>query len=323
MNTRKIIIDTDPGFDDMVSILLALASPELTVLGITTVAGNVPLENTTSNALRVIELAERKDIPVYAGSQGPLLRNQVFGKYANLGGLGGNTLPQPALLPEKEHAVDFIVAEGQRAAAEKRSITLCAHGPLTNIALAFLKGGKSFADGIERVVMMGGAFETMGNRMPWAEFNIYADPHAAQVLFSSGMALTLFPLDATFQGLLTPDRMARIRAVSGRVGETMEKLLSIYDRNDKARFGCEGGPLHDPMVIAYLLRPEFFETTASWVAVETESERTAGHTYGDFYQKTGHKPNCDVVRNVNADGFFSLLTERLASYGIHKMGALQ
>lgn len=315
MKTKKIIIDTDPGFDDMVSILLAFASSELEVLGITAAAGNVPLEDTARNALRVCELAEVTDVPVYAGCPGPLLRGQVFGKYADSGGLGGDLLPRPVLQLAEGHAVDFIVNTAREAGKRGERITICAHAPLTNVAMACLMGGPEFVRGVARIVSMGGAFKALGNRVPWAEFNVYADPHAAEVVLSSGIPVTLFPLDATFQGLLTPERMTRIRAVSGRVGETMEKLLGIYDRNDVARYGREGGPLHDPMVVASLLRPELFETTAAWVGIETANPETAGHTYADFRGKLGRKPNCDVVRHVHDDAFFDLITDRLAVYG--------
>lgn len=323
MKTRKIIIDTDPGFDDMVSILLAFASPELEVLGLCAVAGNVPLEDTARNALRVCELAGRADVPVYAGCSGPLLRDQVFGKYAKSGGLGGDLLPVPALRCATGHAVDFMVDAVLEAAAKGERVTICAHAPLTNIAMACLLGGNAFARGVERIVIMGGAFETLGNRVPWAEFNVYADPHAAAMVLASGIPVTLFPLDATFQGLLTPERLDRIRAVSGRVGETMERLLKIYDRNDVARFGQEGGPLHDPMVVAFLVRPELFEATPVWVGVETANSETAGHTYSDFFGKLGRTPNCDVVKRVDSDGYFALITERLAAYGLTQRGETQ
>ncbi|MDL2272359.1 nucleoside hydrolase [Desulfovibrio sp. OttesenSCG-928-I05] len=323
MKTHRIIIDTDPGFDDMVSILLAFASPELELLGICAVAGNVPLEDTARNALRVCELAGRTDVPVFMGCAGPLLRDQVFGKYANSGGLGGDLLPEPALRCAEGHAVDHIVKAARDAAARGETITICAHAPLTNVAMACLMGGEEFVRGVERIIIMGGAFEALGNRVPWAEFNVYADPHAAAVVFASKIPVTLFPLDATFQGLLTPERLDRIRAVSGRVGEVMEKLLKIYDRNDVARYGQEGGPLHDPMVPAFLLRPELFETVPAWVGVETANPESAGHTYCDFFGKLGRKPNCDVVRRVDSDGFFALVTERLAAYGPTQRGETQ
>ncbi len=311
---RKIIIDCDPGFDDMVALLLALASPEVELLGATTVAGNVPLADTSRNALRVLELAGRTDVPVYAGCPGPLLREQVFGKYAASGGLGGDTLPPPATPLAEGHAVDFIIDAAVAAAERGERITLCAQAPLTNIALALLKGGPAACAGLERIVVMGGAFAALGNRVPWAEFNFYADPHAARVVLRSGVPVDLFPLDVTFQALLTKAHVEELRRVAGRVGETIAALLQIYDRNDPVRFGREGGPLHDPMLVASLIRPGLFSSRPAWVDVHADGE-IAGHAYADFSGKTGREPNAAVAARVDEAGYFDLVIARLAAYG--------
>ena len=312
---RKIIVDCDPGFDDMVALLLAFASPEVEVLGVAAVAGNVSLADTAKNALRVCELAGRADVPVYAGCSGPLLRDQVFGKYAVSGGLGGDLLPEPSTPPAKTHAVDFLVAAAVAAARAGEKITVCAQAPLTNIALALLKGGPAMHAGLEKIVVMGGAFAALGNRVPWAEFNFYADPHAARIVLQSGVPVDLFPLDVTFQALLTPDLLERLRSVSGGVGEIIAALLRIYDRNDVARFGREGGPLHDPMLVASLIRPELFAFKPAWVGVDIDGRELAGHAYADLSGKLGRPPNARVATRVDEPGYFELVIERLAVYG--------
>lgn len=312
--TRKIIIDCDPGFDDMVALLLALASPEVEVLGVTAVAGNVPLADTSRNALRVLELAGRTDVPVYAGCPLPILREQVFGKYAASGGLGGDLLPPPVTPVAEGHAVDFIIAAATAASERGESIIVCAQAPLTNIALALLKGGEAVRAGLERVVVMGGAFAALGNRVPWAEFNFYADPHAAAVVLRSGVPVDLFPLDVTFQALLTAAHVEKLRAAAGKVGETVAALLKMYDRNDPVRFGREGGPIHDPMLVASLIRPELFAHTPAWVGVRTDGD-IAGHSYADMSGKTGRASNVRLATRVDEAGYLDLVMERLALYG--------
>lgn len=315
MTRIPLIIDCDPGLDDAVSILLALASPEIDLLGICTVAGNVALEFTQTNARKICELAGRPDIAVYAGCDRPLLRPQIFGKYSESGGLGGDLLPAPTMPLAKGHAVDFLVDQARLAAANGKKLTLCAQAPQTNLALAIVKDTPAMLAGVERIVMMAGAFSALGNRAPWAEFNVFADPHAARIVFESGIPITVLPLDVTFQALLTNRHLSALQAVSGRVGETLARLLQIYDRTDVARFGREGGPLHDPMVVACLLRPDLFESREAYVNVETESPRTLGHTFIDFYKKLPTPPNATVMTRVDEEGFFSFLTERLSIYG--------
>lgn len=317
MTPRPIIIDTDPGVDDAVAILLALASPELEVRAITTVAGNVAAEQTALNARKICELAGRPDLAVHAGCPRPLFRDQIFGKYSGSGGLGAETLPPPTMPLASAHAVDRLRAELVPAAAGSAApVTLCCLGPLTNIAVV-LAHDPGLAKGIERLVIMGGAFAAGGNRTPSAEFNFLADPHAAQRVMGCGAPITLAPLDLTHQALATPERIARIGALNP-VAETVKRLLTFYDRNDPERFGGPGGPVHDACTVAWLLRPELFQSRAAWVQVETAGVLTFGHSAADWWGTTGHAPNVDVLTRLDADGFFALLTERLAAYGAQR-----
>ena len=311
MTPRPIIIDTDPGVDDAIAILLAAASPELDILGICAVAGNVPLAATRINARKVCELAGRPDIPVYAGCDRPLLRDQIFGKYSGESGLGGTLLPEPTMPEQPTHAVDFL-SETLLAAAngERPKVTVCTLGPLTNLAVA-LAMRPEIALGIETIVTMGAAFRVLGNRSPSAEFNILADPHAARVVFACGAPIVLAPLDMTFQALATPERVARIRALDTPVATAAADLITYYDRNDPERYGAVGGPLHDPTVIGHLLAPDIFEGSKAWVGVDCEGTLTLGHTVADWWRKTDNPPNARVLTGLNAERFFALLTERL------------
>ncbi len=313
MTARPVIIDTDPGVDDAIAILLALASPELEVLGICAVAGNVPLAATRVNARRVCELAGRPDIAVFAGCPGPLLRDQIFGKYSGESGLGGTLLPEPEMPERPEHAVEFLSTSLAEAVAGKRErITVCTLGPLTNVAIA-LAQRPELAAGIERIVAMGGAFSVLGNRTPSAEFNILADPHAARIVFNAGAPITLAPLDMTFQALATPERIEVIRSLDTPVTAAAAELITYYDRNDPERYGAVGGPLHDPTVIAWLLEPGIFEGRDAWIGVDCESPLTLGHTVVDWWRKTGRPANAHVLTGLDAGRFFGLLTERLAA----------
>ncbi len=308
---RPIIIDTDPGQDDAVAILLALASPELEVVGITAVAGNVPLRLTALNARKVCELAGRPDIAVYAGADRPLQRDLVTAEEVHgKSGLDGPDLPEPATPPQAQHAADFI-GETVMARPEK-SVTLCALGPLTNIALAFQKEPAVAARIRELVLMGGGCFEG-GNTTPAAEFNIYVDPHAANIVFSAGLPITMFPLDCTHQALTTGERVAAIRALGTRVADATAQLLEFFERFDEEKYGTDGGPLHDPNVIAWLLEPGLYSGRRVNVEIETGSELAMGMTVVDWWGVTDRQPNAHFIRNLDSDRFFALLTERLAT----------
>jgi purine nucleosidase len=305
-----IIIDTDPGQDDAVAILLALASPELEVLGITAVAGNVPLALTEKNARKICELAGRPDVKVHAGAIRPMVRSlvtaeEVHGKT----GLDGPVLPEPIMALQDRHAVDYLVET--LMARPAGTITLCTLGPLTNIGLALVREPR-IASRIKQIVAMGGGYFEGGNVTPSAEFNIYVDPHAARLVFEAGIPLTLIPLDCTHQALTTAKRVEAFRAMNNRSGPATAAMLDFFERFDENKYGTDGGPLHDPCVIAWLLQPELFEGKLVNVSVECESELTMGMTVVDWWRVTKRAPNATVVRNVNAEGFFRLLTERIS-----------
>jgi purine nucleosidase len=307
---RPILLDCDPGQDDAVAILLALASTsELQVLGITTVAGNVPLEKTQRNARLMCDLAGRRDVPVFAGCSRPMLRPLYTAEYFHgREGIDGAEIREPSTPLESQHGVDFIVDTLRRA--EDDSVTLVPVGPLTNVATAFVKAPELLPK-VREIVLMGGAMREGGNTTPSAEFNIYVDPHAAHVVFECGRPIAVMGLDVTHQVLATPPRVSRIRALGTRVGENVSGMLQYFNRFDSEKYGSEGAPLHDPCTIAYLLKPELFRGKHVRIDVETGSELTMGATAVDFWRVTGKPPNALWMHGVDADGFFDLLTERL------------
>jgi purine nucleosidase len=307
---RNIIIDTDPGQDDAVAILLALASPELNVLGITAVAGNVPLALTTRNICQVLELAGRTDVPVYAGAAQPLKRKLVTAEHVHGStGLDGPTLPEPTMQLQSGEAADFIVRSVREHPAG--SITLCALGPLTNVALA-LHRAPDIAARIREIVLMGGGCFEGGNITPAAEFNMYVDPHAAKQLLASGVPVVMMPLDVTHQVLTTTARVAALRAIGTRCAMAVADMLGFSERFDVEKYGTDGGPLHDPCVVAYLLQPTLFSGRLVNVEVETASELTMGMTVADWWRVSGRTANALFIKNVDADGFYLLLNERMA-----------
>jgi purine nucleosidase len=308
MPTRPIIIDCDPGQDDALAILLALASEaELEVLAITAVAGNVPLALTEKNARIILELAGRSDVPAHAGCDRALQRDPVFATHVHGdSGLNGADLPEPATPLADGHAVDVII---DRVRARPGRVTLCPIGPLTNVAQAILRA-PDIAGQIREIVLMGGAIGE-GNVTPAAEFNIYADPHAAKIVFEAGVKLTMLGLDVTHQVLVTRERLRAIEQIDTRVGRAVSGLLRFYNIYDQTRRNRPGAPLHDPCVIAYLVRPELFAGRACHVAVETMGEHTLGRTVVDWSGRTGRPANATVIDQVDAEGFFALLTERL------------
>ncbi len=309
MSPRPIVIDCDPGADDAIALLLALASPdEFDVVGIGTVAGNVGLDRTSDNARRICDLAGRDDVPVHAGCPGSILRPRSDARHVHgETGLDGVDLPPPASAIADRHAVDFLI---ETCAARPGDVTLCAMGPLTNVALAMIKDPGIVAN-VDEIVLMGGAIGA-GNVTPSAEFNIYVDPHAAAVVFASGAPLTMIGLDVTHQAIVTPERLDAVRAIDTSVGRAAAGLLDHYHRVDLERHGAAGSPLHDPCVIAYLLQPKLFSGREAFVEIETQSEATMGRTVVDLWNATGREPNATVIERIDADGFFDLLIERLA-----------
>jgi purine nucleosidase len=311
MTARPIIIDTDPGQDDAVAILLALASPqELDVIGITAVAGNVPLALTEKNARRVCELAGRPDIKVYAGAERPLiLPLQTAEAVHGSSGLNGPDLPEPKMRTAPGHAADFLV-ETLRA-RPAGTVTLCLLGPHTNLALAMVKA-PDIVPRIREIVLMGGAVFEGGNSTPTAEFNILVDPHAADVVFRCGVPITVMPLDVSHRALTTRARIDRIGALGTPVASAVVKMLEFFERYDEQKYGTDGAPLHDPCVISFLLRPGLFKGRRVNVAIETASPLTLGMTVTDWWKVTDRVPNATVMTEIDADAYYTLLTERLA-----------
>ncbi|MEP2533183.1 nucleoside hydrolase [Shimia sp.] len=311
MSARKIIIDTDPGQDDAVAILLALASPEdIDVLGITAVAGNVPLPLTQKNTLIVCELAGKTDVKVFSGCDRPLGRDLVTAEHVHgKTGLDGPDLPDPVMPLQDQHAVDFII-ETLRT-HDAGTVTLCPLGPLTNIAMAFEKA-PDIVEKVQEIVLMGGAYFEVGNITPAAEFNIYVDPQAAHIVFRAGAPITVMPLDVTHKALVTKFRNDAFRELGTPVGKAVAQMTDFFERFDKEKYGSAGAPLHDPCVTAYLINPDLFSGRHINVEIETQSELTMGMTVADWWGVTQRPPNATFMGDIDADGFFSLLTERLA-----------
>ena len=310
LGAQKIIIDTDPGQDDAVAILLALASPdEIEVLGITAVAGNVPLSLTEKNARIVCELAGRSDIGVYAGCAHPLKRKLVTAEHVHgKTGLDGPELPEPKIKLKEKHGVDFIIDTLMQE--PENSVSLCPLGPLTNIATAMLKEPR-ITSRIKQIVLMGGAYFEVGNITPAAEFNIFVDPDAAKIVFASGIEIVVMPLDVTHKALVTTQRNEAFRQLKTPVGVAVAEMTDFFERFDKDKYGSAGAPLHDPCVTAYLIDPTIFSGRKINVEIETESELTLGMTVADWWRVTDREANAFFVGDLDANKFFSLLTNRL------------
>jgi len=307
---RKIIIDTDPGQDDAVAILMALGSPEdFDILGIVAVAGNVTLAQNARNALKIVELSGRTDIKVYAGCERPLRRHLVTAEYVHGDtGLDGPDLPAPTQQLETQFGVDFII--DTLMAHEPGEVTLATLAPLTNIAMALVKQPR-IAERVKEIVMMGGGYFEGGNITPAAEFNIYVDPEAADVVMRSGIPIVMAPLDLTHQMQSTPERLAKIKAVGTKAAKAVFEMLSFSERFDLNKYQWPGAPLHDPCVIAYMLKPELFHGRHINVVIETSSEVTVGMTVADYWGVTGRVKNVQFLRSGDADGLYDLICERL------------
>ena len=312
MNQRKVIIDCDPGQDDAVMLLLALACPdEFDILGITTVAGNVPLDLTQRNARIMCELADRTDVPVFAGCDKPMRHELITAENVHgKTGIDGVAVYQPAMPLQDQHAVDFIIET--LLGAENDSITLVPTGPLTNIGEAMSRQ-PDILPKVREIVLMGGAMREGGNTTPSAEFNILEDPDAAQIVMQCGRPLTIVPLDVTHQALVSQIRIEQIRALDTPVGTAVVGMMEFFNRFDSEKYGSDGAPLHDPCTIAYLLKPELFEGKMCNVEIETGSPLTRGHTAVDFWGVTDKARNANWLYKLDADGFFALLINRLNS----------
>lgn len=314
MTSRKVILDCDPGQDDAVALLLAMASPdELEILGITTVAGNVPLKLTQRNARMVCDIADRTDLAVYAGCEESLRGGRVTAEHVHgETGINGIDVFSPKTPLQQQHAVDFIIET--LLAADNNSITLVPMGPLSNIATALQREPK-ITDKVQEIVIMGGAMREGGNYTPSAEFNIFVDPEAADIVFNCGRPIAALGLDVTHQALLNGDRLEQIKRLDTAVAAAVFGMLSFFDRYDTEKYSSVGAPLHDPCTIAYLLQPTLFESKLCNISIELQSELTMGHTAIDFWHVTNRTKNAKWVYSINADGFFQLLVDRLARYG--------
>ncbi len=307
---RPVIVDTDPGQDDAIAILAALASPELEVLGITAVAGNVPLDLTARNALILVELAGRPDVPVFAGCDRPLRRDLVTAEHVHgKTGIDGADLPDPVTPLQPQHAVDWMIET--LLAVGEREITICPVGPMTNVATV-LETAPEAAKHIREIVCMGGGFFGGGNTTPTAEFNVFVDPDAAQIVLHCGAPVTMLPLDVTHKALMTDAWINQVRALGTRTGAAAAGMLDFYERFDVDKYGTFGGPLHDPNVIAYLLRPHLYGGRHCNVEVETQSPLTMGMTVVDWWDVTDRPSNCQFITEVDSDGFYALLLDLLA-----------
>jgi inosine-uridine nucleoside N-ribohydrolase len=299
-----ILLDCDPGHDDAIALLLALASPEVELLGVTTVAGNQTLEKTTANALRVLELVGRDDVLVAAGADRPFVREPFVAAYVHgETGLDGTDLPPASGRPVGEDAVDFL-------AKRVSGVTLVATGPLTNVALLLARHSEARP---ERIVLMGGAIAE-GNVTPAAEFNVWADPESAKRVFASGIELTMVGLDVTHKALVATQNKERLRA-AGRVGRTVAELLDFYDRFHREVYGFDGSPIHDAVALGYAFRPGLLETRELNVEIDCESELCRGRTVVDVWRRTGREPNAHVAVDIDAPAFLELLVERIAALG--------
>jgi inosine-uridine nucleoside N-ribohydrolase len=303
-----VVLDCDPGHDDAIALLLLLASPEVELVGVTTTYGNQTLEKTTANALRVLELMGRADVPVASGADRPLERELVIAAHVHgESGLDGPVLPPPATRAISDDAPAAIAGWVDTVG---RPVTLVPTGPLTNAASHLAQHG---SEGIERVVLMGGAIAE-GNFTPAAEFNVWCDPEAARAVFESGLHVTMVGLDVTHKAILGPREEKRLRAV-GRVGTFVADLNVYFTRYHRETYGWEGAPVHDAVAAAAVVRPELLEARLRNVAIETESDLTRGRTVVDLWNRTDRPPNAHVAVDLDVDGFFDLLVERIATLG--------
>ena len=308
----KVIIDTDPGHDDAIALLAAMASHDIDIMGLTVVAGNVPLPLTVINSLKICELAKRSEIAVYAGCDKPLERRLVTAEYVHgPTGLDGPDLPSPRMAVRDDHASDFIIRTLRDEPAD--SITLCPLGPLTNIATAILRDRGAISRARD-IVLMGGSCFAGGNVTPAAEFNIYVDPEAAAIVLGCGVPISILPLDATHQAITTPARRDAFARTGSDVAQAVVALTGYFEQFDMARYGLPGAPLHDPCVIARLLDPALFSGRLVNVEIETDSELTRGMTVTDWWGITDRQPNATFINEVDADGYFNLLADLIARY---------
>jgi inosine-uridine nucleoside N-ribohydrolase len=304
----KIVLDTDPGHDDAIALLLALASPEVELLGVTTVAGNQTLEKTTANALKILEYVERTDVPVHVGASRPIVREQWAAEFVHgRSGLDGPDLPDPRTEPAPGHAVDYLAEQLE----EHEGVVLVPVGPLTNIGLLLAKH-TGIEEHIARIVLMGGSIAE-GNVTPAAEFNVWADPEAAHRVFTSGVDVTMIGLDVTHKALLYPNVVEELRA-SGRVGKLIAELYDFYHAHHVRMYGWEGSPVHDAVAVGHVIRDDLVRTEHRHVVVDIGPEPSRGRTYVDLWKRTGHEPNAHVGVDIDGPAFIEWAAGRLGSF---------
>jgi pyrimidine-specific ribonucleoside hydrolase len=304
----RVILDCDPGHDDAIALMLVLGSPELELLCVTTVAGNQTLAKTTANAIRVLDVVGRPDVPVSPGAPGPLVRKLVVADHVHgETGLDGPALPAPSRPPADEHAVELTA---RLVSSSSSPVTLVATGPLTNVAL-FLKRYPALGQRLERIVLMGGAIG-LGNVTPAAEFNLWVDPEAAQQVFTSGVQLTMAGLDVTHKALLGSSHVERL-ARTGRAGRLVADLYDFYVRHHRRQYGWDGAPVHDAVAVAEAIDPSLLETRRCGVVIDTGGELSRGRSYVDLWGVAGWEPNCRVAVGIDAERFLELLVERIGA----------
>ncbi|HCU15864.1 inosine-uridine preferring nucleoside hydrolase [Hafnia paralvei ATCC 29927] len=305
-----IILDCDPGHDDAIALILALASPELELKAVTTSAGNQTPDKTLRNALRILTLLQRSDIPVAGGAVKPLMRELIIADNVHgESGLDGPDLPEPNFAPQTCNAVELIA---QTLRASQQPVTVVATGPLTNIALLLTSHPELHAK-ISRIVIMGGA-AMLGNWTPAAEFNIYVDPEAAEIVFQSGLPIVMAGLDVTHRAQIMSEDIERFRHLGNPVADVVADLLDFFmEYHKQEKWGFQGAPLHDPCTIAWLIKPEIFTCVDRWVGVETQGKYTQGMTVVDYYSLTANQPNTTVMMDVDRQAFVDLLVERIGA----------
>lgn len=317
VSPRRVVLDTDPGIDDALAILLGLASPEIELAALSVVHGNCPLPDAVRNALAVLALGSGSHVPVAVGCARPLLREPFTAQEIHGdAGLGYARLPPAPLHPVAEHAVDLLIREIMAAPGE---VTLCAVGPLTNVALALRKEPR-IIEHVRELIFMGGAFRADGNATPLAEFNVYADPHAAQIVFTSGMPIVVMPWDITKEVRISRADVARLQQRGGPIPAFVAAATRFYMDFHRAQFGYEGCAVNDPAALALAWMPELAELTPLAATVETTSELTMGKTIGDFLNKTGTPPNIQLVTAFDSARFIEIFLTRLETLAERAVG---
>jgi purine nucleosidase len=307
MILNRIIIDTDPGVDDALAFLLALASPEIQLEALTTTHGNVTLEKATRNALSVLEMAHVSHIPVAQGSMFPLVEPlRVFDSVHGASGIGNSKLPESDIKPVPQHAVDYLI---ERVLAEPNEISIFSIGPLTNVAMAIRKEPE-IAKAVKELVIMGGAIQDGGNMTPLAEFNIFVDPHAAHIVFHSGIPITLIPLDATHKCLLKQEHVDRLIKIDSPITLFIKEAVEVYLKSS-LKLGYQGSALHDPLTLATIIAPELLTLKEYYVDVDISGGVSMGKTFADFYHVTQKPVNMKVALDVCGEEFIELFLKRM------------